>query len=750
MSMTRKPTPSSGTTESPAGLRARASGAWTVLAWLLLGLAAFQPLWGQEEEEEDLTAGLASMERHLKLGKDLFADLKFPEAIAEFDQVVQLYEGGKLQDMGDALPRVAEALDLRARARFNQGDRERARADFAKLLRVKIDYQIDRKLVSPKVIELFDQVKKENVGTLTVTTDPPGAEVSLNDDPLSRTPVQGLPVMQGTYRLKVSLKGYEDHEEDLILNPRTELKREIRLKPNRRNLRLITEPAGVNVLIDGTLVGTSFGTLPPELQSTAKEAGLDPAHASAPLIVPYVEQGQHQVRFEKECYEPQIRSIQVTLDVAQNTQQTFQPVLLKQQIGNIRVTSHPSGAEVFVDGQSEGTTPLQQAMVCAGEREVRIVKKGQGTWFERVKIKPDVVNLLDATLRPTLLYLGTFRLDEWGRLSWSDEDKSLLERMRSLRSLNQVRPDESLKAFRGALVTELQQPAEAEKLRKGSGIPSGKVLEALTKFQADLLLAGISVAAEGAKGAQSLYLYSSEQPEPDRVKLDLSSASDLQLFLSRLDRQQELRRPWIGATFSDTLLGQGPVVVRVVKSSPAANAGMRIGDQVVSVNDKAVTQALSLSVSASGWSEKDRLAFSLKRDAATQGLSVTVESTPVLLPLNAPDRLYNKALCDYRQISKGADEPADRALALLNLGLAFMHFRAYDKALSEALSVVSLPAGGGISRGTVRYYQGLCYLKKDLVPEARTAFQEAAASTEATLESNDGPPVAGRARNLLQ
>src|SRR5262245_32993411 len=101
--MTRKPTPSSGTTESPTGLGARASRACAALAWLLLGLAVFQPLWGQEEEE-DLTAGLASMERHLKLGRDLFAALKFPEAIAEFDQVVQLYEAGKLQDMGDALP----------------------------------------------------------------------------------------------------------------------------------------------------------------------------------------------------------------------------------------------------------------------------------------------------------------------------------------------------------------------------------------------------------------------------------------------------------------------------------------------------------------------------------------------------------------------------------------------------------------------------------------------------------------------
>jgi tetratricopeptide (TPR) repeat protein len=711
---------------------------------------AAHPLWSQEEEE-DLTEGLASMERHLKLGKELFADLKFPEAIAEFDQVVQLYEGGKVQDMGDAaIPWVAEALDLRARARFNQGDRERARADFANLLRVKIDYQIDRKLVSPKVIELFDQVRKENVGTLTITTEPPGAEVLLNDDPLSRTPVQGRPVMQGTYRLKVTLKGFVSHEEDLILNPRTELKREIRLKPNRRTLRLITEPAGVNVLIDGVLAGTSFGTLPPELQNTAKEAGLDPAKASAPLLVPYVEQGPHQVRFEKECFEPQIRSIQVALDVEQNTPQTFQPVLLKQQIGNLRVTSHPSGAEVFVDGQTAGTTPLQQAVVCAGEREVRLVKKGQGTWFERVRIKPDAMNLLDATLRPTLVYLGTFRLDEWGRLNWSDEDKSLLERMRSLQSLNQIRPDESLKSFRSALVTDLQQPAEAEKLRKGAGIPPGKVLEALTKFQADLLLAGISVTEPGGKGTQALYLYSSEQPEPDRIRLDLSGPSDLQLFLSRLDRQPDLRRPWIGAMFSDTLLGGDPVVVRVIKSSPASVAGIRIGDQILSINGKAIRQARALSVSASGWKEKDRLAIALQRDSATQNLSLEVGSTPVLLPLYAPDRLYNKALCDYRQISRGADEPVDRALALVNLGLAFMHFRSYDKALSEALSVVSLPAGGGISRGTVRYYQGLCYLKKDLVPEARTAFQEAASSTEATLDSNDGPPVAGRARNLLQ
>jgi tetratricopeptide (TPR) repeat protein len=720
------------------------------LAWTGIDLAQDQAEQDQTEEE-DLTLGLASLENHLKRGKEFFTSLKFPEAIAEFDQVVQVYDAGKLQEGGEsALHSVAEALDLRARAYFNLGDRDRAAADFAKLLRVDIDYQIDRRVVSPKVIDLYEQVKKENVGTLSVSTDPPGAVVYLNDEEVSRTPVSGRAIMGGTYKLRLALKGFVDHQEDLILNPRTELKRDIKLTPNRRTLQFITEPSGVNVLIDGAVAGTTFGSLSPELQSQVKNAGLDPAKASAPLVIPNVEPGEHQVRFEKECFEPQPRTIQVTLDLEKNSVQSFQPVALKQEIGTIRVTSHPSGAEVFVDGKSQGMTPLQQAVVCAGDREIRVAKKGEGVWFDQVRIKPDATNLLDATLRPTLLYVGTFRLDEWGRLSWSDEDKLLLDQLSSLRSVNQVRGNDTLKSLRESLVAELQQPTQAEKLRKGAGLPPARVLDSLGRFQADLLLVGISLSEQGGKGREALFLYSSEQPEPDVVKLDLGKLAEVQDYLTRFDRVPELTRPWVGASFTDTLLGEGPVAVRVVKSGPGDRAGLLAGDQVISVNGKKVSEAKALLVETAGWKEKDRLSFSVRRDATTQSVGLTVESTPVLIPLYSPDRLYNKALCDYRQLARGADEPFQRALAQVNLGLAFMHFQAYDKALSESFNVVNLPPGGGISRGTVRYYQGLCYLKKDLVPEARTAFQEAAASPDATLESNDGPPVAARAKNLLQ
>jgi len=718
-----------------------------LLAALLLSAAT--PAFPQEEE--DLTAGLTDLDLHLKKGRQFFSELKFQDAIVELTRVVEIYEGGKAPDLGEKeIPLVAEALDLRARAYFNQGDRARAKLDFAKLLRVKIDYQIDRSMVSPKVTDLFDQVRKETVGILAITTDPPGAEAWLSDEPLPRTPIVGHPAFEGTYKLRLKLKGYQDHEEDLSVAPHAEAKREIRLVPNLRNLQFITQPPGVNVIVDGELVGTTFGTLSPDLYPVVRDTGLDPGKASAPLLVKYVAPGNHEVRFEKECYESNPRSVAVTLDLDRNAPQVFQPILMKEDLGEIKITSHPSGADVLVDGRAQGTTPIHLGGICAGERDVRLVKKGGGTWFERVRVKPDAVNLLDARLRPTLLYLGTFHLDEWGRLSWSDEDKALLEGLSGLRSVNQVRPDDNLRTFRSALLQEMAKPEIAEQLRHGAGLPASRVLDALNRFQADLVLAVLSLRDEPGRGVPTAFLYSSEQPEPDTRRVDLSSTEAVKGFLARFDQFPDLARPWMGATFADTLLGGGPVVVRVVKGGPAASAGLLVGDQIVSVNGRGVESVQSITAASNAWNEKDKVTLAVRRDGSLESVTASVGRTPVLIPMNSPAQIYNKLLCDYRQLSRSADDPRDRALALLNLGISFMHFRSYDKALSEGLNISNLPAGSGISRGTVRYYQGLCYLRKDLIPEARTAFQDAVASAEATLESNDGTPVANRARKLLQ
>ena len=79
-----------------------------------------------------------------------------------------------------------------------------------------------------------------------------------------------------------------------------------------------------------------------------------------------------------------------------------------------------------------------------------------------------------------------------------------------------------------------------------------------------------------------------------------------------------------------------------------------------------------------------------------------------------------------------------------------MHFRAYDKAQSKGFSRSELPAGSGISRGTVAYFRGLCALRRGDPGAARTAFEAAARSSGSTLESGDGPSAAAAARRLLR
>jgi hypothetical protein len=123
--------------------------------------------------------------------------------------------------------------------------------------------------------------------------------------------------------------------------------------------------------------------------------------------------------------------------------------------------------------------------------------------------------------------------------------------------------------------------------------------------------------------------------------------------------------------------------------------------------------------------------------------------SPAVIPLTEAGLLYNRALAEFRLRARAASEDAVRGVAALNLGIAFMHFRAYDKALGEGLLRADLPQGSGIAAGTVQYYRGLCALRKGDPDTARTSFQAASKSVGSTLESSDGPSAASAAARAL-
>ena len=54
--------------------------------------------------------------------------------------------------------------------------------------------------------------------------------------------------------------------------------------------------------------------------------------------------------------------------------------------GSLAVNSSPSGAQVFVNGEPAGTTPLALARVPAGSRVVHIELEGYETWSASVRV----------------------------------------------------------------------------------------------------------------------------------------------------------------------------------------------------------------------------------------------------------------------------------------------------------------------------------------------------------------------------
>ena len=115
-----------------------------------------------------------------------------------------------------------------------------------------------------------------------------------------------------------------------------------------------TTPPGAQVFVDG-----------------AEKPG-----GKTPCVVD-VKVGEHKVRFELDGHYPEERTFtaKATGGVSVDVKLTKRPTL-------ISIETTPSGAAVFVDGESKGRSPLKGKPVDAGEHEIRIELEGHVTVTE--------------------------------------------------------------------------------------------------------------------------------------------------------------------------------------------------------------------------------------------------------------------------------------------------------------------------------------------------------------------------------
>jgi tetratricopeptide (TPR) repeat protein len=706
------------------------------------------------QQEEDLTQGHKELRAAYDRARERIDELDFAAGVRELQSIIEPRRTARAADLSlEELKILTAAYDLRARAEINLGNPKAAESDFEALLRLDANYAIDRQTLSPKVVDLFDKVRQRMVGILKLTVVPPDARVRLDGEILDPRALEGIGLLTGNHELRIEMDGYDASVETLAATGGTRIERNVRLRPNKRALEFITVPAGVRVLVDGKEAGATAGPATPDVQALAAQFQFDPNAASAAFRVPPVAPGTHTVSFERDCFETQTLSVKVELDPEANHALRYAPVVLKEAKTELQIASVPAGAEVQVDGARLGLTPLTVNTLCGGERDITVLKQDVGRWTERVRLSPGQLNTLNVRLRPTLLYAGTFRLDEWGRVVWSDEDKTLLDALgRGLKTLNQVRNPQMQETLRDAIIKWMIADPRAP--RGGTLLPPEILKDAAERTGADLVLVGLTIAGDPDK-AWTLGLYSTLHPAPDIVRLRTDSAEGVRDLVARLDALPPETGTWWGVGLADTTLPPGgPLVVRVLSGSPAAKAGLRPGDrlQVVGTRKVATTRdALQAMESDSTHAGGVRSPVVLTVDAGDGARTVRVApgDAPALISAGAANLLYNRALEEFRLRARAAGDDVSRGVAYLNVGIALMHFRAYERALSEGFRRADLPPGSGIAAGTVQYYRGLCALRRGDPSGAREAFQAAANAPGSTLESGDGPSAAAAATRAL-
>jgi hypothetical protein len=281
-----------GQHDAPMCARAGRSSApwatWRRLSGTLLALAAAAGAWGAAPEPQTPVAEtppaqqepaamstsvadnfaqreLQAVQEMLALATAEFDGPQQSRSIVRFDEIISRLEG--LRRQGTLPPRgreiLVQAYELRGRAYYNIGLQEKAADSFTLLVQIQPQYSLSKEKVSPKIVDYFNSVKKALVGYLAVTSQPAGAKVVLTGvgetRDLGLTDFFPLEVLAGDYTVEISREGYRSESRALSIAPRATETVAVDLVRVSASCFFITEPAGVEVWVDGELKTATAG-----------------------------------------------------------------------------------------------------------------------------------------------------------------------------------------------------------------------------------------------------------------------------------------------------------------------------------------------------------------------------------------------------------------------------------------------------------------------------------------------------------
>ena len=274
-----------------------------------------------------------------------------------------------------------------------------------------------------------------------ITSEPPGADVYLNDEPVGKTPFQSEKP-EGRYEWRVVRDLYLPEAGVFELKAGSKQKLDVKLNPNFGSIEVISEPeAGAAIAVNGFKLGKTTPatleevpsgeqtlTLTHEWYETTTQTVNVVAGQAQKLLVAmqpnfaqltvaaqsdeevyindnrkgsgrYTERvapGVYRVEVRKAAHTPATK--QVTLSRGDSETLTLMPQPI---LSSLKVVSDPMEAEIYLNGKLVGTTPQIVREMLIGNYALELRKEGYGNAAETVTVKEGETVEFNLTLTST-------------------------------------------------------------------------------------------------------------------------------------------------------------------------------------------------------------------------------------------------------------------------------------------------------------------------------------------------------------
>lgn len=221
-----------------------------------------------------------------------------------------------------------------------------------------------------------------NVGVLQVISTPGGADVYVDQVYAGITATTIGNLQDGDHNVRLRLTGYEDWTGDVqIQGGKTTTITPTLLaisQASTGDIRVSSTPPGGSVYLDGVFQGTT----PPS------------EHLELTQIPP----GLHLISIQFPNYQDYQDTVQVNASQTIVLSPVLTPATQPSGNGSMQINSQPSGADVYLDNQYRGFTPLTLPQVPAGNHTVMIRLTGYNGYDQTITVVPMQDILISASL----------------------------------------------------------------------------------------------------------------------------------------------------------------------------------------------------------------------------------------------------------------------------------------------------------------------------------------------------------------